>query len=519
MNRHRSAGPAVLTRRGFLEQLGMIGGSSLVMSTMTSWDLMAGSGGQRPELSGKPAKAKVLILGGGLSGLVTGYELGKLGYDYQVLEARERVGGLQWTVRKGSEHTEPGGDRQVCTFDEGQYINVGPWRIPHSHHGVLNYCKELNVPLQVFLNESDESYFFYEGTAAGSLSNKRIRMREVKADIAGQVNELLIKAIDQQKLDSPLTADDQKRLTSYLISHGYLDSNTRSYKAFANRGEGDPHKLAALLQAGFGNRLRSVPPIEGTTAAPMFQPVGGMDQIAKGFQRAMGAKRITFNAEIQSVHQSDTGVKVTYLDTKNGKKVEIAADYVVVSMPLNLVAALDINISSDIMDAMKAVNYSNSAKVGLAMKRRFWEEDEGIFGGHLYSNLPLGEFSYPSNDYFTRKGVLLGLYANGPVGNLLDQPVAARIEHVLTHASKVHPQIRAEFESAYAVWWKKVKYNMGGYASGRNEARRQILSKVDNRILLGSAAVTPHSEPDWQEGAVSAGWQALKLVHERAMRG
>ena len=518
MNRHRSAASA-LTRRGFLEQLGAIGGSSLVMSAMTSWDLMAGSAGQRPELTGRPAKAKVLVLGGGLSGLVVGYELGKLGYDYQMLEARERVGGLQWTVRKGSAHTEAGGERQVCTFDEGQYINVGPWRIPHSHHGVLNYCKELDVPLQVFLNESDASYFFYEGTAAGSLSNKKIRLREVKADLAGQVNELLIKAIDQQKLDAPLTPEDQKRLTNYLIGQGYLDSNTRTYKAFANRGEGDPHQLAALLQAGFGNRLRSVPAIEGTTAAPMFQPVGGMDQIARGFHRAMGAKRITFNAEIQSVHQSDTGVKVTYLDTRSGKQTEVAADYVVCCLPLNLVATLDINVSSAMMEAIKAVNYSNSAKVGLAMKRRFWEEDDGIFGGHLYSNLPLGEFSYPSNDYMTTKGVLLGLYANGPVGNLLDQTVAARIEHVLMHASKVHPQIRTEFESAYAVWWKKVKYNMGGYASGRNETRRQLLSKVDNRILLGSAAVTPHSEPDWQEGAVSAGWQALKLVHERAMRG
>ena len=519
MSRPRPAPFPALTRRRFLEQLGAVGGSSLVMSAMSSWDLMAGSAGQRPELTGKPARAMVLILGGGLSGLVCGYELGKLGYDYQVLEARDRVGGLQWSVRKGSQHTEPGGDRQVCTFDEGQYINVGPWRIPHSHHGILNYCKELGVPLQVFLNESDESYFYYEGTAAGSLSNKKIRLRQVKADLTGQVNELLIKAIDQQKLDTPLTAEDQRRLTNYLIGQGYLDSTTRSYKAFENRGEGEPHQLAALLQAGFGNRLRSVPAIEGTTAAPMFQPIGGMDQIAKGFQRAMGPKRITFNAAIQSVHQSDTGVKVTYLDTKSGKTVETSADYVVVSMPLNLVVTLDINVSSELMEAMKGVNYSNSAKVGLAMKRRFWEEDEGIFGGHLYSNLPIGEFSYPSYDYFTKKGVLLGLYANGPVGTLLDQPVAARIEHVLTHASKVHPQIRTELESAYAVWWKKVKYNMGGYASGRNEARRQQLSKVDNRILLGSAAVTPHSEPDWQEGAVSAGWQALKLVHERAMRG
>ena len=89
----------VLTRRHFLEQLGAVGGSSLVFSAMTSWDLMAGSAGQRPELSGRPSKSKVVILGGGLSGMVVAYELGKLGYDYHLYEARERVGGLQWSVR------------------------------------------------------------------------------------------------------------------------------------------------------------------------------------------------------------------------------------------------------------------------------------------------------------------------------------------------------------------------------------------------------------------------------------
>jgi monoamine oxidase len=156
--------------------------------------------------------------------------------------------------------------------------------------------------------------------------------------------------------------------------------------------------------------------------------------------------------------------------------------------------------------------------MGLQMKRRFWEEDDQIFGGHLYSNLPLGEFSYPSNDYFTKKGVLLGLYSNGPVNDLLDRTVKERVEHVLTHASKVHPQIRQEFESAYAVWWRKVKYSQGGYASGGSAARRTQLSKVDNRIIIGSAATAPYSQPDWQEGAVAAGWQALKSLHERAMR-
>lgn len=36
------------TRRRFLEQLGAVGGSSLVFAAMTSWDLAAASAGQRP---------------------------------------------------------------------------------------------------------------------------------------------------------------------------------------------------------------------------------------------------------------------------------------------------------------------------------------------------------------------------------------------------------------------------------------------------------------------------------------
>jgi monoamine oxidase len=509
----------VLTRRRFLEHLGAVGGSSLVMTAMTSWDLMAGQAGVRPALTGRPPKAKVLVIGAGVSGLVVAYELSKLGYDFRILEARDRVGGLAWTVRRGTEHTEINGERQLCAFDEGLHANVGPWRIPYTHTGVLNYCKELGVPLQIFVNESDASYFYYEGNAAGSLSNTRVRLREVKADMIGHTNELLVKAIDQRQLDLPLTAEDQQRFIAFLVSEGYLDSSDRRYKAFANRGPGDPYSLNALLQSGFGNRMRSVPARDGIAAAPMFHPVGGMDQFPRGFERAIGRNRMLFNAEVQSVHQDEAGVKVVYLDTKSDRKTELAADYVVVCMPLSVLAGVDINLSPAMMEAVRATTYSNSAKMGLAMKRRFWEEDDQIFGGHLYSNLPLGEFSYPSHDFFSRKGVLLGLYANAAVGDLLDQPVKARVEHVLTHASKVHPQIRQEFESAYAVWWRRVKYNQGGYANGATAARRAQLSKVDNRILIGSAAAAPYSEPDWQEGAVAAGWQALTSLHERAMRG
>ena len=175
-----------LTRRRFLEQLGAVGGSSLVFSAMTSWDLMAGSAGQKPELSGRPSKSKVLVLGGGLSGMVVGYELGKLGYDYQVLEARDRVGGLQWAVKRGSEHTEVGGERQVCTFDEGQYINVGPWRIPYDHRNLLSYIHELGVPLETQVQTSHNTLLHSRSKFGG----KPVRVGIVGSSFQGNVAEL-----------------------------------------------------------------------------------------------------------------------------------------------------------------------------------------------------------------------------------------------------------------------------------------------------------------------------------------
>lgn len=511
------AGRRPLTRRRFLGNLGAIGGSSLVINALSAWDLMAEPAGQKPVLSGRPGKNKVLVLGAGTAGLVVAYELKKLGYDVHVLEARNRVGGIVWSVRRGDSHTEIGGETQTCTWDEGHYVNAGAWRIPHSHEGVLGYCRELGVPMQVFLNDSDANYF-YDDRAGGALAGRRIRMREVKADLFGHINELLVKAVDQKALDLPMTADDQKRFTEFLIRHGYLDPSTRTYKSFADRGEGDPLKLTALLEAGFGNRLRSIPPMEGTSAAPMFQPVGGMDQICKHLQKALGPERLTFHAAVESVHQDETGVTVAYRDTKKEKTQQLRADFVVSCLPLSVLSGLDINLSDEMMQAVKRVTYSDSAKIGMLMKRRFWEEDDRIFGGHLYSNLPIGEFSYPSYDYFTKKGVLLGLYSNGPIADLGQRTVAERIEHVLTHASKVHPQMRAEFESAYAVYWRKVPYSLGGYATVRGAALKQQLAKVENRIVIGSAATAPRSLPDWQEGAVAAGWQALQSVHERAMR-
>src|SRR5258705_7811596 len=96
MSKKRSTSePLALTRRRFLEQLGVVGGSSLVMTAMTSLDLMAGQAGARPALSGRPGPAKVLVLGARVSRLLVRYELGKLGLRLPSVQGRGRVRGIQ----------------------------------------------------------------------------------------------------------------------------------------------------------------------------------------------------------------------------------------------------------------------------------------------------------------------------------------------------------------------------------------------------------------------------------------
>jgi monoamine oxidase len=221
-------------------------------------------------------------------------------------------------------------------------------------------------------------------------------------------------------------------------------------------------------------------------------------------------------AEVEAVHEHADGVRVRYLERKTGSRRELTADFVVICLPLTVLRSLDISLSPDLMDVVKTTTYTTSAKMGLQMRRRFWEEDDGIFGGHLYTDLPLGQFAYPSNDFCTRGGVLLGFYANGRIADLNARPVRERIEHVLTHAAKVHPQIRTEYQSAYSVWWEKIRYSEGAYASGGAD-RVARLGKPDNRIFVGCAAASPRAA--WQQGAVEAAWQAVSLLHDRAMRG
>ncbi len=521
------------TRREFLYRTAAIGGLGLTMATMSAWGMGIDSTADKPPaLTGSGNGKKVLILGAGLAGMTAAFELGKQGYSCEIVEARGFAGGRCQTARRGFELTELGGEKQVCDFDTGEYINHGPWRIPYNHRSTLHYTKEFDIPLEVFVNDNDAAYVYFD--KAGALSGKRMRQGEIKADMRGHVAELLSKTVQDGKLDAQLSSEDKVLLLEYLANEGYLSKGDLKYVGTAGRGykvnpgagttpgagtPSDPLGFKELLGSKLGKIYKSVQSF--TQQTTMFQPIGGMDQIAKGFAKHVG-KQIRYNTEVLNIRQNDKGVTAQVKDTVTGKERAISADFCVCTIPLSVLKNIDTDFSPKFKAAIAAVSYEPVGKIGIQMKRRFWEEDDAIYGGHIRTDFKgVGNISLPSTNWQGKKGVLLGYYnflANAV--EVSSMPPAERAKFAIAAGQKVFPQYAENAEKSFSVAWHLVKYSMGGWADWDAESRKTaypLLLEPEGRVYLAGEHLSYLT--GWIAGAIESSWQQIAKLHVRATAG
>ncbi len=512
-----------LSRRQFLSDAGMLAGGTY--PAMMALGMLREAPVNPLPLEQNGAGKKVIILGAGLAGMSAAYELSKLGYQCTILEARNRSGGRCWSVRKNASNTETGNVVQTAAFDEGLYYNAGPSRIPHHHQLTLHYCKELKVPLQVYNNVNESAYYFSEGK--GPLSNRKIRAREVHHDVRGYMMELLAKAVDSKQLDLGMTKEDGEKILEYIRAEGGLDID-KAYKASARRGYtnapgagdepgtiADAHPLAAILGSGlldpdFYNVAEYTYELQMT----MFQAIGGMDMIAKAFEKQVG-KMIRFNAEVVAVKNNSTGVDVSY-KSSNGVQ-NLQADLCICTIPLPVLSNIDHNFSSDVSRAIDYITYIQTGKIGLQFKRRFWEEDEQVYGGITHTNNELTQIFYPSYDYQSDKGILLGYYNfNDKAKRTGDLSPKEREQLALSKGSLIHPQYAKEFENSFSVSWHKTLYSMGGWAIYSNEERQtyyKALLQPDKQVYFAGEHMTYLNA--WMAGAFESARATVAAIHKR----
>ncbi|MGR4890703.1 flavin monoamine oxidase family protein [Sphingopyxis sp. LARHCG72] len=523
------------TRRDLLMLAGLAGGAAMAYRGMSAYAATPPSPTLKPGmLSPGGKKARVLVLGAGMAGLVAATELRAAGHSVEILEYNDRPGGRAWTIRGGDVIEEMGGARQICRFDDEQYFNPGAMRIPYDHHLFLGYCSKFNVALEAFAQDNGAAYFH----STKAFGGKPQRARDVRADFEGSISELLAKAAPDSNLDAELSKEDLEMLLEALRSWGALDKDYRYREGprstgrrgapFGPPGGGltprpgvsKPIALKELLGSGLWRNLATQHSADWQPT--MLQPVGGMDMLPRALARPL-ASQIRYRAKVVNIDQNDSGVRVTYADLAAGGATRtVEADWCVCTIPASILSQIPMKISGALQDAINSVWYASSLKVALQFKRRFWEQDERIYGGISFTDLPINQIVYPSHHYGSRgKGVLTGAFV---VSLPSFQPLASyamssvspeeRIAWAVREGARIHPQYAEEFDNGVSVAWHRVPSALGCFASwhkDEDEKKYETLCSLDGRIMLAGEHCSYHS--GWQEGAIASALDAAQRLH------
>ena len=186
----------------------------------------------------------------------------------------------------------------------------------------------------------------------------------------------------------------------------------------------------------------------------------------------------------------------------------------------SILSQLQVDVGAPMQEAIRAVSYAAAVKIGLQFKRRFWEEDEQIFGGASLTDLDIAQIAYPSSGYATRgKAVLLGGYAYGTGAfDMTARPPAERVSRAVRMGTQIHPQYPTEFENGVAVAWHRVPWTLGCFAlwdEGTRKRHYKNLCAIDGRIVLAGEHLS--HLPGWQEGAVLSALDTVGRLHQRVL--
>ncbi|MEV0318237.1 flavin monoamine oxidase family protein [Streptomyces sp. NPDC050658] len=473
----------------------------------------------------------VLILGAGVGGLTAAYELSRLGYRCTVLEPQQRTGGRNRTARAGDELYElDGTGSPVLThtvgFDPGLYLNLGPGRIPYHHRRVLRYCAELGVDLEPYVMETTANVVRRDGhTADGAPWHNR----RVANDTRGHLAALL---------SATLAEDDEhtQALRSLLRKFGDLNADgeyqgsTRSGYAKPLDVHGFPTAAPPLPLADLvASRFWDSPfyqPVDHLWQATMFQPVGGMDKIVDALTRRIADEydvQVELGAEVNGIELTDDGVEVGYL--QGGETHTRTADLCVSNIPLPVLKELTLTgFSVGFENAVGLVGFAPTCKVGWQANRRFWEDDRNqIYGGISWTDHPITQMWYPSNDCFSATGTLTGAYNFGDNAREMGKRGPAdRLSLALEGAAQLHVEFNDREtvppELGVSIAWHKVPHQLGGWAAWDPDdpdhmtAYKELLEPEGNGsfYVVGDQA---SPLPGWQEGAMMSAQYVVAQIH------
>lgn len=513
-----------ISRRGFINLVGRGAGVAGLYGTLSAMgllpsDLAHARPPQLPPSSGRGRR--VFIVGAGIAGLTVAYELRKAGYQCRILEARERPGGRVWTIRGGDQIAETDSAQGVAWARQSDlYFDAGAARLPTHHHHILTYCRDLGVPLEIFVNENRAALAHADNLAGGQPQP----LRRLMADQRGAIAALAARSA---------VGDDP--LLGYLAWFGALQKDL-TYRGSDRAGfvtppgGGDqtgvplpPLPLDDIMRAGENVGLGINFSELWHFGPTMLQPVGGMDAIPRALAQAV-RPALTYHAEVIKLRRTGDGAQVTWRDRRTGRQHVALADFVVCTAPLTVLKDIDNDFSEPLKAAIAkgAALYVPAVKVAFHSSERWWETEHGIYGGISWTSRDITQMWYPSHGLGRPGGVVVGAYiwTDAICRRFAAMAPPERLTAAISDGERLHTGYSSRVKHGVSVAWSKVPYALGGWINWDDSGRRDsypVLVRGEGPFYFAGDHMSYNTA--WQEGAVQSAHYTVKQIAERVRTG
>jgi monoamine oxidase len=465
------------------------------------------------------APAKVVVVGAGISGLCVAYELEKHGHRVVILEA---------------ERAHFGGRVRTTHFGNGQYGEFGAMRIPETHQLTRHYVKEFGLTLRPFVQTNPKAYYFIRG--------QRVRIGD-----AEQLKKYFSLLPGEQKLTIddiwargvPATLkelnDEERR---QLLQGDFTSPKLRELDQISlqqlQEKAGLSQDAIELLSSAWGletqllaaatEHLREE--LKEIWVKTFDEIVGGMSKLPEAFVERLKQKPRQ-GCEVIALEHGSSKATAIYTSGKAVHREE--GDFLVCTLPLPVLNRIPITppLSPGKQRAIRQVSYDSATKVLALSARRFWETDDGIYGGGSAGDSPTVFTYYPSDNakdpvpaVSQGPGVLLASYSWGGTARRLGLLPVGEIERVVRASlESLHPQLKGHSEliEAWRHWsWDNHPWSMGAFSwfvPDQHVALYKELVRDEGRILLaGEHMSLTHT---WIQGALESALATVASILQK----
>lgn len=363
--------------------------------------VMAGSavaaGAAWPENPVYRSSKSAIVIGGGIGGLASGYEVLRRGVDVTVLEASGRPGGHVYTIR------DP--------LADGLYADAGAEHFTRPGYDIYwEYVRELGLTALPYPRRVDVRYY----RDGAYHSRERLTDRAVLEQKGFNAREI------------SFLRDAAEPNLRHLYFGPYLDRFEDEYNAFpSSLGDLDRITVTDLLRkekaspaaiedaGGGGSALQAlwqaaILKIRGVPLSPTgtWRIQGGNQGMTDALAKRLGS-RLWCGCEVTGIRHGKSGVTVLY--QQHGEAHSIEAEFLVCCMPLSMLSAISITPqwSQGKQHVIQNTSYTTESRIIMQTRTRFWEE-EGISPNLDFGERALTNIWAMAEEVDTPRGILVG---------------------------------------------------------------------------------------------------------------